>query len=162
VDAEGRGEVVLLEQPSQYNNYTAAVRIRDRQGGAGSYAFALTWTRRGGRDRPRDRDPWDRDDRGGTGRGLRWSGRVDGSDLLRVRGSQLWIDHQAGVPIVGADHRFFQPLPFERREVMVRKLRGRGTVRVLEQPSRQNNFTATILIEDRDGGSDQYEIEVEW
>jgi hypothetical protein len=157
VDAEGRGEVVIIEQPGRDNDYTAAVRIRDRQSGASAYAFTLTWTRRGWQDRPRDPD-----DRGGARRGLRWSGRVDGRDLLRLRGDQLWVEHQAGLPIAGADYRFLSPLPAERRTVTVSKLRGRGTVRVLEQPARHNDFTATILIEDRDGGSDQYEIEVVW
>jgi hypothetical protein len=155
VDVEGRGEVVIVQQPDRDNNYTAAVRIRDRRGGASTYAFQLTWPQRF-RDRPRD------DDWGGVRRGLRWSGRVDGRDLLRIRGSQIWIDHQEGVPITSASYRFDRPLPLERRTVIVRKLHGRGEVRVIEQPSRQNDFTATILIEDRKGGSDRYEIEVDW
>jgi hypothetical protein len=93
---------------------------------------------------------------------LRWSGRVDGRDLLRIRGSQLWIDHETGAPIINQEYRFGRALPYDQRTVTVRKLRGRGTVRVIEQPSRYNNFTATILIEDRDGGADRYEIEVSW
>jgi len=157
VDAEGRGEVVLIEQPSSFNNYITSVRIRDRRGGAGDYSFALTWRRQTYRDRPRD-DNWNNT----TQRSLRWSGRVDGRDLLRIRGDRLWIDHETGAPILGADYRFDRPLPSERRIVSVRKLHGRGTVRVIDQPSRDNGYTATILIEDRDGGSDQYEIEVSW
>jgi hypothetical protein len=162
IDTQGRGEIVLFEQPSQANNYTAAVRIRDRDGGAGSYSFTLTWTQRG-YNRPRDDDRRPRDDDWNTGaRGLRWSGRVDGRDLIRIRGSQLWIDHQAGGPITEANYRFEQSLPYQQRNVTVRKLRGRGTVRVIEQPSRNNNFTATIMIDDESGGADRYEIEVFW
>jgi hypothetical protein len=50
VVTEGRGEVILVEQPSGGNGHSAAVRIRDDKGGAGSYAFTLTW------NEPRNRD----------------------------------------------------------------------------------------------------------
>lgn len=160
VDSEGRGEIAIVEQPNQSNNYTAVVRIRDRDRGAGDYAFRLTWRR--SNDRPREDDRPRYDDRN-TGRvGLRWSGRVDGRDLIHIRGNQLWIEHQAGGQITEANYRFDSPLPYEPRNVTVRKLNGRGTVRVIEQPSRSNNFTATILIDDEKGGDDRYEIEVIW
>ncbi len=157
VETEGRGEIVLIEQPSRANNYSAAVRITDRQGGASRYSFTLSWVQPRYRERPRERDE------GRTPqRGLIWSGRVDGRDLLRIRGREVWIEHQAGVPVVGTDYRFDSALPIEPRAVTVRKLEGRGTVRVIEQPTRANNFTATILLEDKKGGSDQYRIEVYW
>ncbi len=39
----GRGSVEVVEQPSEYNNYTAVVQVRDRQGGSGNYEFVLRW-----------------------------------------------------------------------------------------------------------------------
>jgi hypothetical protein len=39
----GRGSVEVLEQPSEYNNFTAVVQIRDRQGGSDNYEFILRW-----------------------------------------------------------------------------------------------------------------------
>ena len=39
----GRGTVQVIEQPSQYNNYTAVVRVLDQQGGYGYYDFDLIW-----------------------------------------------------------------------------------------------------------------------
>ncbi len=159
VDSEGRGEIALIEQPNQSNNYTAVVRIRDRDAGAGDYAFRLTWRRYN--DRPRDDRPRDDDRDRGRG-GLHWSGRVDGRDVINIRGNQLWIEHQAGGQITEANYRFESPLPNEQRTVTVRKVDGRGTVRVIEQPSRSNNFTAKILIDDENGGADRYEIEVSW
>jgi len=39
----GRGTVQVIEQPSQYNNYTAVVRVLDQQGGYGYYDFDLLW-----------------------------------------------------------------------------------------------------------------------
>ena len=40
---QGRGSVSVIEQPSQYNNYTAVVRVLDPQGGYGYYDFDLIW-----------------------------------------------------------------------------------------------------------------------
>jgi hypothetical protein len=43
VKRRGRGEVVIEQQPSRENDYTAVVRIRDPRGGAAEYEFDLTW-----------------------------------------------------------------------------------------------------------------------
>ena len=40
---QGRGAVQVIEQPTSYNNYTAVVRVLDRQGGYGYYDFDLIW-----------------------------------------------------------------------------------------------------------------------
>lgn len=158
LDGDGRGDVVILEQPNRNNDYTACVRVRDRRGGSGNYNFTLGWEKSRGRD---DDYGWP----GGGGNqnvGLHWSGRVDGRDLIYIRGNQLWVDHREGQPIHDDNHRFFQSLPSDRSSIIVRKLRGRGNVRVIEQPTRNNNHTAAIMIEDRDGGADRYEFEVVW
>lgn len=42
----GRGEVKLVDQPSEANGFTANVRIDDPSKGAGKYVFRLKWTRR--------------------------------------------------------------------------------------------------------------------
>jgi hypothetical protein len=42
-DWNGRGRVKIVQQPGPGNDYTAAVRIHDRQGGAGHYHFDLAW-----------------------------------------------------------------------------------------------------------------------
>jgi len=47
-------------------------------------------------------------------------------------------------------------------EVSVNKLSGRGTVRVLQQPSRANDFTAVIEIYDTGGGAQEYRLEIVW
>ncbi len=43
VQNQGRGQVWVVQQPSQWNNYTTIVRVRDPQGGYGYYDFDLTW-----------------------------------------------------------------------------------------------------------------------
>ena len=40
---EGRGDVLVLEQPSARNNYTATLRIRDPRGGASRYRIVAYW-----------------------------------------------------------------------------------------------------------------------
>jgi hypothetical protein len=42
-ERQGRGTVTVVQQPSQWNNYTAVVRIRDRQGGFGYYDIEVIW-----------------------------------------------------------------------------------------------------------------------
>lgn len=159
INKEGRGEVWIVEQPSRANNFTAVVRIVDRQGGAGNYAFTLAWEKQNYRDV--DHGRWI-DQPNGGGRGLTWSGRVDGRDLIYIRGNQLWVDHREGQAIRETDFRFYRPLPDRQSRVTVRRLNGRGTIRVLEQPSPYNNYTAVIQIEDRESGSDWYNLEINW
>jgi hypothetical protein len=43
VQNQGRGSVNIVQQPSQYNGYSAVVRVRDPQGGYGFYDFSLAW-----------------------------------------------------------------------------------------------------------------------
>jgi hypothetical protein len=42
-ERSGRGSVNVVQQPSQWNNYTAVIRVRDRQGGFGHYDFDVSW-----------------------------------------------------------------------------------------------------------------------
>jgi hypothetical protein len=161
VGAEGRGEITLVEQPSRGNDHSAAVRIRDDKGGGGSYAFTLIWNEPRNRDFGRDRGQGFNPGFQARG-GLRWTARVDGRDILYINGNSLRVEHQAGQPLREENYRFLQSLPSDRRNVVVRKLSGRGNVTVIQQPSRENGYTAAILIDDRDGGSDRYDIEVGW
>ncbi|MGH8245188.1 MAG: hypothetical protein ACREUU_02010, partial [Gammaproteobacteria bacterium] len=116
-NTEGRGEILIIEQPSRRNDYTASVRIRDGRGGSDNYAFTLVWEKQ----RFNDGDRGGRIPDGNRVRGLRWSGQVDGRDLIFIRGNQLWVDHRQGQPVRDADYRFFQPLPNANRFVEVRK-----------------------------------------
>jgi hypothetical protein len=40
---QGRGSVTVVQQPGQYNGYTAVIRVRDPQGGYGHYDFDVNW-----------------------------------------------------------------------------------------------------------------------
>ena len=42
-EKRGRGEILIEQQPSRENDFTAVIRIRDTRGGASEYAFTLEW-----------------------------------------------------------------------------------------------------------------------
>ena len=41
--AQGRGSIQVVQQPSSWNGYTTVIRVRDPQGGYGYYDFDLVW-----------------------------------------------------------------------------------------------------------------------
>ena len=41
--SRGRGDVIVVQQPSPYNGYTAVIRVIDRRSGYGGYDFDLRW-----------------------------------------------------------------------------------------------------------------------
>jgi hypothetical protein len=176
-DASGRGRVELLGQPSADNNYAALVRIYDEEGGAGDYSFRLSWDGGDGSYSSNDSYRPINPSSGGIltpGGGLsggsytgaqvmRWSGRVDGTVRITFRDGRIYSTRVSGGPIQGERADVGSPLP--RREVSdidVRKLRGRGDVDVIQRPDSRNGYTLIVEIEDDDGGSDDYDLEVTW
>lgn len=43
VKKNGRGQVLILQQPNRRNNYTTFVQIVDKKGGPDRYRFVLSW-----------------------------------------------------------------------------------------------------------------------
>ena len=152
-EVDGRGEVELIDQPSELNNYTARVRIRDTQGGAGDYAFSLFWTppARGEPERLFARP------------GLVWSGRVDGTVRVAVDDGRATTQVLNGGPVTGERANFLRSFPRRSAEnIELKKVRGRGRVEVVEYPSARNGYRLVFEINDRDGGAGEYEVEVGW
>jgi hypothetical protein len=96
------------------------------------------------------------------GGSLRWRGRVDGSDHIILRGSQVSIKHLQYGQIRDSSYDLSQPLPSRNLDLRLNKLRGRGRVEIVNQPAAWNNYTATILVDDPDAGDDYYEFELTW
>jgi hypothetical protein len=125
------------------------------------------WGREGGyNDRGSDRyeRSRNRNDDGyysGPGR-MSWRGRVDDYVELRIQGGRVRSVERGGAPTYNERASFSSPLPRSDVRVDVKKRDGRGRVSLLEQPSRNNNYTAVIRIDDSKGGADDYEIEMEW
>lgn len=150
-EKQGRGEVRLLEQPREENDFTARVLIRDPQGGPGDYSFVLAWT------------PPVRGEQTIARRGMVWRGRVDGTVRVILQGTQAVSEVQSGGPVEEEEAQFVRPLPARNLpDATVRKVRGRGRVEIVEYPSARNGYRLVFVIEDQKGGSDLYEIEVGW
>ena len=53
-------------------------------------------------------------------------------------------------------------MPTRNVQVEVTKKKGRGEGRVIEQPSRDNDYTAVVQILDDASGAKEYELEIFW
>jgi hypothetical protein len=128
--------------------------------------------RRDRRDDRRDDRRAGRDDRGGWGNGgygdggsssgvLRWSGRVDGVQEIRVRGRRADSYAVSGAGAADVRSRVDGAIG---RDARVRVLRadGRGQVQVVQQPSSANDYTAVLRIVDRQAGASYYDVEASW
>lgn len=168
-----RGGVRLLEQKS----HDACV-----QGRTWGYSRDSIWVDRGCRadfevgerrsDRDRDRDAnrdRDRDreregdrDRGRNQHGsVTWTGKVDHDVKLVVFGSRLDVYTLSGKTYDSGRYSFSGTMPRDVT-VTVRRIRGRNEMYVEEQPSRRNDYKASIRIKDGRGGSDQCEVVISW
>lgn len=98
----------------------------------------------------------------GTSGRLHWRGTVDDNVQLVIRDGYVDVRTIGGTEYNDANYNFTSPLPRRRITVRVNKLNGRGTVRILQQPSRENDYTAVIEIKDSSGGAKMYQIEVLW
>ena len=118
----------------------------------------------------------------GQRRALTLSADVDGSDVVKVSGNKLWIEHEEfqlpqriilngriWIPQwttnVSAPYEGLQP-PFAPRnpwKIKVSKKAGRGAVAITQLPSVANDQTLGVRIDDnKQGGADRYEIRVSW
>jgi hypothetical protein len=156
-----------MDSPSSARYEGGRMQLYSRNGEA-NQRFRLQLLEDRGRadDRFRDRDRWDNRDRnrdswGSSGR-LSWRGRVDGEIEIEIRGSSVRERHLSGQPPFGVRTNSGWSLPRRDVNVRVEKLRGRGRVEVVEQPSARNGYVAVIRINDSQGGADDYELEVSW
>lgn len=151
---EGRGEIRLVEQPRERNNYTARVSIRDPQSGSGEYSFNLVWTR------PSNKEPLPVIE---ARRGMLWTGVVDGRARVTIRGGSSISEVVQGAPISGERADFLRTLP-ARSDLnpTVRKISGRGGVQIVEYPSEKNHYQLVFEISGAESGPSTYEIEVAW
>jgi hypothetical protein len=91
-----------------------------------------------------------------------WRGKVDIETQLVISGNSLETRVTAGPNWGGESHSFTSPLPSRRVNVEVKVNKGRGSARVIQQPSRNNDFTAIVQILDPQGGARDYELEISW
>jgi hypothetical protein len=105
---------------------------------------------------------------GGIGSGesstgtMRWRGTVDDITQIHVQESNAEARAVSGTPNSDSTFNFSSPLPFRRTVVRLNKIRGRGEIRIIQQPSRNNDFTAVVEIRDPNRGPNDYEFELSW
>lgn len=93
---------------------------------------------------------------------LTWRGQVDDRVYLAIRGRSIETQTISGLTKPDGVATFTSPLPATPVDVEVEKQSGRGEVRVLQQPSRANDFTAVIEIYDNRPGAQEYRLEIIW
>jgi hypothetical protein len=107
---------------------------------------------------------------------------VDGSDVVKVSGDRLWIEHEEfqlpaqifingkpwhpvwtdklSAPLEGLSPAFH---PRDPMKVKLTQLKGRGPVSIIQLPTSANDQTLAFRIDDNGwGGADTYEIRVTW
>jgi hypothetical protein len=107
---------------------------------------------------------------------------VDGSDVVKVSGAQVWIEHgdfqlpsqifvngkawhpvwtdKVSAPLQGLSPAFH---PRDSANVKLTQVKGRGTTRIIQLPGATNDQTLAFRIDDNSqGGADTYQISVSW
>lgn len=154
---DGRGRVQVLQQPSARNNYTAIVRVKDIGRGADDYRFVAYF------------DPADRYDRGDVRYGgeartgervMRWTGSVDRDLRITIRGSSSTYGVASGAQPRSVSTSMERALPRRDGYIEIHQRQGRGTVQVIQQPTRYNNFTAIVRVLDSQGSYGYYDFDL--
>ena len=94
---------------------------------------------------------------------LRWSGIVDGVADIRIQGRRVDMISPRGVPVRNVRYDVLgAPLP--RRDVRLELANGsgRGSIRVVQQPSPSNGYVAVIRIDDGRAGVGAYTFDLRW
>jgi hypothetical protein len=91
-----------------------------------------------------------------------WRGTVDKEVHLIIQNRNIETRTISGAPYDNSTFSFTSTLPTRRVTVEAIKKAGRGTVRVIEQPSRDNDYTAVVQVLDDDGGAKEYQLEIIW
>lgn len=92
-----------------------------------------------------------------------WRGRVDGKVHLVVRGDSIDQRTVEGAENDPGKFSFTTPLPDAAVNVAVTRKEGRSKkIKVLQQPTAENDFTAIVEIHDDGGGARDYVVEIFW
>lgn len=99
---------------------------------------------------------------GATSGTMRWRGTVDDTAQIHIQESNVEVRAISGTPYSDGTYNFTSPMPFRRVTVRLNKIMGRGDMRIVQQPTRENNFTTVVEIRDTNRGPSDYEFELSW
>ncbi len=91
-----------------------------------------------------------------------WRGTVDDKIQLVIRGGQIETRLLSGTSYPEGTFSFTSSLPNRNVSVDVNKTKGRGGVRVVQQPSKSNDFTTIVEISDSGSGAKEYQLDIYW
>lgn len=91
-----------------------------------------------------------------------WSGRVDAKANIIIRGSTIRSEDVSGTGLQVNYQNINGNLGRRATTVSATRRDGRGDVRVIQQPSRSNDYTAIIQIVDSRNGADNYSVDISW
>ena len=110
--------------------------------------------------RVRQQPGWDVNAREGHCQVRVW---VDNRAEVRMRGDTIFVRTLEGSKGRDEGSECSQPIPFNSvRDFKIQQTAGRNRIALSQAPSRMNNNTALIAIEDPQGGGDNYAFEVSW
>jgi hypothetical protein len=92
---------------------------------------------------------------------LRWSGEVDDTATIRIRQRDVRTNANRN-GISNARYDVNGRLPQVPVRVSLNREAGRGDIRIVEQPSARNNYTAVIRIKDNQAGKGRYAFNLQW
>ena len=147
---DGRGQVNVIQQPNQGNDFTAIVQVYDARGGTDIYRVEISWA--GGSTI----DPNIRSN------SLRWSGTVEHMAEISISGRDVQSRDTSNLGLDNVDFRLNGQLPRRAVNVTLRRREGRGQITLIQQPSVMNNFTAVVQVYDVEAGGDRYVFDLEW
>lgn len=93
---------------------------------------------------------------------MNWRGNVDDRIWIIIRGRNYEVRTVSGQNLGFGNGRFTSPLPNRNVEITAVKKQGRGDVKVIQQPSRFNNWEAIVEIYDSGSGARNYEVDIVW
>lgn len=146
---DGRGTVLVVQQPNRGNDFTGIVQIYDPRRGTDNYSLRISWTSANTVEAY------------AAGK-VTWKGRVDARTLIRISGEDVESIDEWKTGLSGVTFNMQGYLAARPGSVRVNKRQGRGTVTIVEQPNAQNDYSAVIRVFDEGGGADDYELEIEW
>ncbi len=91
-----------------------------------------------------------------------WVGTVDRDAQIVMHGGDLRTRNTVGSDQTERSARPVIALPRSDGVVTLRVLEGRGRVDVIQQPTRQNDYTTIIRVQDPQGGAARYRITAAW
>jgi hypothetical protein len=92
-----------------------------------------------------------------------WRGSVDNKVHLMIRGSELEQKTVEGAEKPVGTFSFTAPLPEQAVTVNVTRREGRSKkIKVIQQPTAENDFTAIVEVHDDGGGARDYVLEIFW